>query len=519
MVIKALKLRMSFAFAALLLHLFPLISCVVDRTQFPQDFLFGTSTSSYQIEGAYLEGNKSLNNWDVFTHTPGKINDGSNADVADDHYHRYMEDVELMHSLGVNSYRFSISWSRILPRGRFGEINMVGIEFYNNLIDALLLKGIQPFVTLNHYDVPQELEDRYGAWLNCKIQEDYGYFAEVCFKYFGDRVKYWTTFNEPNPLVKFGYLTGTYPPGRCSKPFGNCTAGDSAIEPYIAGHNVILCHATATDIYRRKYQAKQGGFIGLVSWAYWYEPLRDTPADHSAAQRALAFANGWFLDPIMHGDYPPEMRQILGSRLPAFSLNDRRKLQNKLDFIGINHYSTLYVQDCMFFPCNTDQEGETYSVLTGVKDGQPIGPPTPMPTFYVVPSGLEKMVMYMKERYNNTPMYITENGYAQDGKNGASKKELLNDMVRVDYLRSYLTSLASAIRKGADVRGYFIWSLIDNFEWLNGYTLRFGLYHVDYNTLERTPKLSAQWYKQFLSSPKMLKQIGGGARRSWRVPS
>ncbi|XP_058094685.1 beta-glucosidase 18-like isoform X4 [Magnolia sinica] len=293
MVIKALKLRMSFAFAALLLHLFPLISCVVDRTQFHEDFLFGTATSSYQIEGAYLEGNKSLNNWDVFTHTPGKIKDGSNADVADDHYHRYMEDVELMHSLGVNSYRFSISWSRILPRGRFGEINKVGIEFYNNLIDALLLKGIQPFVTLNHYDVPQELEDRYGAWLNFKIQEDYGYFAEVCFKYFGDRVKYWASFNEPNPLVKFGYLTGTYPPGRCSKPFGNCTAGDSAIEPYIAGHNVILCHATATDIYRRKYQAKQGGFIGLVSWAHWYEPLRDTPADRSAAWRALAFANGW----------------------------------------------------------------------------------------------------------------------------------------------------------------------------------------------------------------------------------
>ncbi|XP_058094673.1 beta-glucosidase 18-like [Magnolia sinica] len=515
MEIKVLKLRMAFAFVAVFLHLCPLISCLPDRSQFPQDFLFGTSTSSYQIEGAYLEDNKSLSNWDVFTHTPGKIKDGSNADVADDHYHRYMEDIELMHSLGVNSYRFSISWSRILPRGRFGEINKAGIEFYNKLIDALILKGIQPFVTLNHYDIPQQLEDRYGAWLSSQIQEDFGYFAEVCFKSFGDRVKYWTTFNEPNVLVKSGYLTGKYPPSRCSKPQGNCTAGESAIEPYIAAHNVILSHATATDIYKRKYQAKQGGSIGIVMSACWYEPLRDIPADRSAAQRALAFDIAWFLDPIIYGDYPPEMHQILGLRLPTFSSTDRRKLQNKLDFIGINHYSTLYAQDCMFFPCNSGATtGDTYALITGEKDGRPIGTPTAMPTFYVVPWGMEKTVMYFKERYNNTPMYITENGYAQDGENGVSKKELLNDMERVEYLRSYVTSLTASMRKGADVRGYFVWSLIDNFEWLYGYTLRFGLYHVDYDTLERTPKLSARWFKQFLNGQKMLKHMGGGDWRS-----
>ncbi|XP_058094683.1 beta-glucosidase 18-like isoform X2 [Magnolia sinica] len=520
MVIKVLKLRMAFAFVAVLLHLFPLISCVVDRSQFPQDFLFGTATSSYQVEGGYLEGNKGLSNWDVFSHIPGKVTDGSNGDVADDHYHRYMEDIELMHSLGVNSYRFSISWARILPKGRFGEINGAGIEFYNNIIDALLLKGIQPFVSLNHYDLPQELEDRYGSWLSSQMQEDFGYLAEVCFKSFGDRVKYWTTFNEPNVMAKSGYLTGGCPPNRCSQPYGNCAAGNSTIEPYIVAHNVILAHATAFDIYRRKYQATQGGSIGIVISAGWYEPLRDIPEDRSAVQRALAFDLAWFLDPIIYGDYPSEMRQILGSRLPTFSPNDQRKLQHKLDFIGINHYSAIYVQDCMFSTCNSDAPREDTNILvTGEKDGQLIGMPTAMPNYYVVPWGLEKIVMYFKERYNNTPMYITENGYAQDGKNGTSKKELLNDMVRVDYLRSYLTSLAAAIRKGADVRGYFIWSLIDNFEWLNGYTLRFGLYHVDYNTLERTPKLSAQWYKQFLSSPKMLKQIGGGQWRSWRVPS
>ncbi|XP_058094669.1 beta-glucosidase 18-like isoform X6 [Magnolia sinica] len=515
MAIRVLKLKMAFAFVAVFLHLFPLINCLLHRSQFPQDFLFGTSTSSYQIEGAYLEGNKGLSNWDVFSHIPGKIADGSNGNVADDHYHRYMEDIELMHSLGVNSYRFSISWSRILPKGRFGEINRAGIEFYNNLIDALLLKGIQPFVTLNHFDIPQELEDRYGAWLSSQIQEDFGYFTEVCFKSFGDRVKYWTTFNEPNLMVKLSYLTGLYPPAHCSKPYGNCTTGDSAIEPYIAAHNIILSHATATDIYRRKYQAKQGGSIGIVVSAIWYEPLRDIPADRSAAQRALAFHTAWFLDPIIYGDYPPEMRQILGLRLPTFSPNDRRKLQNKLDFIGINHYSSLYAQDCMFFSCNSGTpEEDTNTLLTGEKDGRLIGMTTGMPTLYVVPWGMEKIVTYIKERYNNTPMYITENGYPQDSKNGVSKKELLNDVERVEYLRSYVTSLSGSMRKGADVRGYFTWSLIDNFEWAFGYTLRFGLYHVDFNTLERTPKLSARWYKQFLSSPKMLKQIGGGDSRS-----
>ncbi|KAL5990467.1 Beta-glucosidase 18 [Asimina triloba] len=322
-------------FAAVFILLLPLVSCVIHRSQFPDDFLFGTSTSSHQIEGGYLQDHKGLSNWDVFSHIPGssplrnlfigsfafssrgyvvinflktflfdmcagKIRDGSNADVADDHYHRFMvhvedEDVELMHSLGVNSYRFSISWSRVLPRGRFGEVNSAGIDFYNKLIDALLLKGIQPFVTINHFDIPQELEDRYGSWLNSQIQEDFAYFAEVCFKAFGDRVKYWTTFNEPNLLVKLSYIIGVYPPNRCSTNYGNCTGGggDSNINPYVAAHNIILSHASAVDIYRRKYQVDQGGSIGIVLSAYWYEPLTDTPIDRLAAERVLAFQLAW----------------------------------------------------------------------------------------------------------------------------------------------------------------------------------------------------------------------------------
>ncbi|KAK1283515.1 Beta-glucosidase 18 [Acorus calamus] len=419
-----------------------------------------------------------------------------------------MEDIQLMHSLGVNSYRFSISWSRVLPRGRFGDVNPVGIEFYNKLIDALLKKGIEPFVTLSHFDVPQELEDRYGAWLNPQIQQDFGYFAEVCFREFGDRVKYWTTFNEPNVVVMQGYITGDFPPARCSKPYGDCPAGDSAIEPYIATHNIIMCHATAVDIYRNKYQTKQGGSIGIVLTMIAFEPLRDIPEDRLAAERAFAFDIAWFLDPIIYGEYPPEMRQILGLRLPTFSPEDKKKLANKLDFIGINHYSTLYVKDCMFSPCESSVNGAyAYGSRTGERDGLPIGAPTAMPTFYVVPRGMEKIVMQIMQRYNNTPMFITENGFAQ--KSGP-KKDMLNDMDRVEYLNGYLNSLTVAMRRGADVRGYFAWSLIDNFEWLHGYTLRFGLHYVDYNTQERIPKRSAKWYKEFLTGDtKTIRKYGG----------
>ncbi|CAL9165535.1 unnamed protein product [Musa hybrid cultivar] len=493
-----------------LLVLFRLLSLAacLDRSHFPPSFLFGTSTSSYQIEGAYLEDNKSLSNWDVFTHIPGRIKDGSNGDIADDHYHRYMEDIELMHSLGVNSYRFSISWSRILPRGRFGGINPQGVAFYNKLIDALLLKaGIQPFVTLNHYDIPQELEDRYGAWLNAQIQKDFGYFAEVCFEEFGDRVKYWTTFNEPNVMVKFGYGNGKYPPNHCSQPFGNCSSGDSSTEPYVAAHNVILSHATAVEVYKTKYQAKQGGSIGIVMATTWFEPLRDVPADRAAARRAQSFYVPWFLDPIIYGDYPPAMRQILGSRLPRFSTSDKKKLQHKSDFIGVNHYTSSYAKDCMFSPCEGGgSEGDASVLTTGERNGLAIGKPTAMPNFYVVPRGMEKIVMYIKKRYKNIPMFITENGYPQGSDHNTSVTDLLNDKDRVEYLRSYLSSLHKAMRQGADVRGYFVWSLIDNFEWLYGYTLRFGLYHVIYETQERTPKLSATWYQEFLEDSQVLIQ-------------
>ncbi|KAA3478810.1 Beta-glucosidase 46 [Gossypium australe] len=458
---------------------------------FPSNFLFGTASSAYQYEGGYLADGKGLNNWDVYSHKPGNnIVDGSNGDIAVDYYHRCLEDIDLMHSLGVNSYRFSISWARILPKGRFGEINEAGIKFYNNLIDGLLLKGIEPFITLTHIDFPQELEDRYGSWLN------------ICFKSFGDRVKYWVTFNQPDSQVKFGYLTGIFPPSHCSKPFGNCTYGDSEKEPFIAAHNIILAHIAAVHVYRTKYQETQGGSIGIVLNGAWYEPISNSLVDKLAAERARSFTINWFLEPILYGRYPRQMQNILGSILPEFSTTEKQKLKQGLDFIGINHYTSYYVQDCMFSACEPGpgtSKMEGYCAQSSQKNGTPIGEPTELAGKNVYPEGIEKIVTYLKNRYHNIPIIITENGYGDMNKPNSTTEARLHDEKRVEYFARYLDALSTAIRKGADVRGYFIWSLLDNFEWNNGYTVRYGLHHVDYETLKRTPKSSATWYKNFIS--------------------
>ncbi|XVE87822.1 hypothetical protein DITRI_Ditri19aG0019000 [Diplodiscus trichospermus] len=407
-----------------------------------------------------------------------------------------------MEKLGVNSYRFSISWARILPKGRLGNVNSAGIDFYNRLIDALLLKGIEPLVTLTHIDLPQEIEDRYGSWLSPESQDDFAYFAEICFKSFGDRVKYWVTFNEPNYEVNFGYRIGTFPPSRCSWPFGNCTNGDSEKEPFIAAHNVILSHAAAVHIYRTKYQAKQGGSIGIVLNCAWFEPISNSIADKLAAERAQSFSINWFLDPIILGRYPLEMQSILGSILPEFSKTEKEKLKKGLDFIGINHYTSYYVQDCMFSECEPGtgtSRTEGFWQQTPQKNGIPIGEPTDVEWLYVYPGGMEKMVNYVKNRYNNIPIIITENGYGDVVKANSTIDDSLQDMKRAGYMAGYLDALSTAIRKGADVRGYFAWSLLDNFEWQYGYTRRFGLHHVDFKTLKRTPKFSANWYKNFIA--------------------
>ncbi|THG07734.1 hypothetical protein TEA_026674 [Camellia sinensis var. sinensis] len=475
----------------------------IKRSQFPENFFFGTATSSYQIEGAFLEDGKSLSNWDVFTHRHGAINNGENGDVAEDHYHRYLvEDIELVHSLGVNAYRFSISWSRVLPRGRFGEVNPNGVMFYNNIIDNLLVKGIQPFVTIAHHDFPQELEDRYGSWLSPFMQEEFVHYAETCFKSFGDRVKNWLTINEPNLFADMAYIKGKYPPAHCSEPFGNCSVGNSDIEPLTVMHNMLLAHAKAVKIYREHFQKKHGGMIGIVGDALMYRPLTDDVKDREAASRVLAFNVAWVFDPLVYGDYPPEMRQYLGNKLPIFSAEETEYIKDSIDFIGINHYSTLYVKDCIYSSCidGGDRPIRGYAFITRERNGVPIGEPTGMEIFFIVPEGMEEIVDYIKKRYPNMPIFVFENGYAPPHEEDVQVQDLLHDVKRIEFHKAYLSSLARAIRDGGDVRGYFIWTLMDDFEWIHGYNPGFGLHYVDRQTLERIPKLSAKWYKNFLTN-------------------
>ncbi|KAI8006204.1 Beta-glucosidase 18 [Camellia lanceoleosa] len=474
----------------------------IKRSEFPHGFFFGTATSSYQIEGAFFEDGKSLSNWDNFTHIQDGQRNGANGDIANDHYRRYLEDIEITHSLGVNAYRFSISWARVLPRGRFGEVNPTGVMFYNKIIDYLLFKGIEPFVTINHNDFPQELEDRYGSWLSPLMQEDFVHFAETCFKNFGDRVKYWITINEPNLFAELAYIEGIFPPSHCSEPYGNCSVSNSNMEQLIAMHNMLLSHAKATTLYRECFQPKQGGFIGIVACAFMYEPMTDDELDREAASRALAFDLAWVFDPLVYGDYPPEMRHYHGNKLPTFSPEEVNYIKGSIDFIGINHYSTYYAKDCIHSSCTLvvgDGEIIGFSYITGERNGVLIGEQTGMVGMYVVPRGMEEIIDYVKERYQNKPIFVLENGYAQQ-QEGIPVKDLLHDVKRIEFHKAYLASLATAIRNGADVRGYFIWTLMDDFEWLDGYNVGFGLYYVHRPTLKRMPKLSAKWFRNFLTN-------------------
>ncbi|XP_076889313.1 beta-glucosidase 18-like isoform X2 [Bidens hawaiensis] len=489
----------------------------IRRSDFPSGFLFGTATSAYQVEGAYLDDGKSFSNWDAFCHSGGCE---ENGDIADDHYHMFLvswlitvylsisltfiislsffevltfviqKDIELMHFLGIQTYRFSISWARILPRGRFGEVNPAGIMFYSKIIDNLILK-----------DLPQELEDRYGSWLNPEKQEEFIYFAEICFKSFGDQVKYWITINEPKLYAELAYELGIFPPSRCSEPFGNCLDGNSDVEPIIAMHNMLLAHGRASKLYHEYFQPKQGGSIGVTVHSCMYEPLTDSELDHQAAKRAFAFHSGWALDPSIFGGYPEELKKYLGHELPSFSPDEKSLMKNSIDFIGINHYSTSYVKDCTNSNCSAtgNHAIEGFVEMVGERDGMLIGELTGQHGSYVVPRGMEEIVNLIKTRYNNTPMFITENGYSSPDVHEQRVSELTNDVKRIEYHSKYLASLAKSIRDGADVRGYFAWSFLDSYEWTNGYNTRYGLYYVDRQTLTRTPKLSVTWYKNFLA--------------------
>ncbi|KAK3150857.1 hypothetical protein QOZ80_3AG0238660 [Eleusine coracana subsp. coracana] len=475
------------------------------RGSFPEGFVFGTASSAYQHEGAAKADGRGQTIWDKFAHTFGKIVDFSNADVAVDQYHRYEEDIQLMADMGMDAYRFSIAWSRILPNGT-GQVNQAGIDHYNNFIDTLLAKGIQPYVTLYHWDLPQALEDRYTGWLNRQIVNDYAVYAEICFKAFGDRVKHWITFNEPHTVAVQGYDSGLQAPGRCSVLLHlYCRTGNSGTEPYIVAHNMILAHATVSDIYRKKYKATQNGQLGIAFDVMWFEPMTNTTIDIEAAKRAQEFQLGWFADPFFFGDYPTTMRTRVGDRLPKFTADEATLVKGALDFVGINHYTTYYTRHNSTNIIGTllhNTLADTGTISLPFKNGRPIGDRANSIWLYIVPSGMRSLMNYVKQRYNSPPVYITENGMDDGNSPFTSIKDALKDSKRIKYHNDYLTNLAASIKQDeCDVRGYFAWSLLDNWEWTAGYTSRFGLYFVDYkDNLKRYPKNSVQWFKNLLSS-------------------
>ena len=427
-----------------------------------------------------MEGGKGLSIWDAFAHTQGRVQQQHHGDVACDHYHRYKEDVALMAEMGLKAYRFSIAWPRIQPDGQ-GNPNQEGIRFYSDLIDELLAHGITPWVTLYHWDLPLALQMEHDGWLNPGIADLFEGYARICFEAFGDRVKNWITLNEPWVVSILGYGKGIFAPGRKSKS-----------EPYQAAHQLLRAHAKAVYAYRSDFQSGQKGKIGITNNCDWREPLTDSEEDIQAAERALQFFLGWFADPIYHGDYPQIMKQRVKERLPEFSNEDRELIKGSTDFFGLNHYTTLYASHV--------DEGEKVETNVygngGIFEDQYVKL-TPDPAWRVttmqwpiVPWGCKKLLQWIKERYDNPSIYITENGCSLDD---SKQNGEVNDVGRVDFLKGYLQACHEAIDRGVDLKGYFAWSFMDNFEWASGYTKRFGLHFVDYQTLERTPKLSAKW--------------------------
>ncbi|KAH7840410.1 hypothetical protein Vadar_016471 [Vaccinium darrowii] len=499
------------------------------RTFFPEDFAFGAASSAYQYEGSAREGGRGPSIWDDFSQRwPGRIDDASNGNVAIDFYNQFKDDVKTMKKMGLEAFRFSISWPRILPSGELNQgINKEGIRFYNELIDELLANGITPFVTLFHWEVPQALEAAYGGFQSSKIVADFADFVDLCFWEFGDRVKHWITLNEPYIFCSKGYVEGTHAPGRgttatktvensawsflishrsskstLSEPIDN---GNPGTEPYIVAHNLLLSHAAAVEIYRKNYQECQKGKIGITNLVNWMVPYSDSQTDIDATQRALDFTLGWFLDPVVNGQYPQSMRKYVGPRLPEFSEIQSEKLKGSYDFLGVNYYTASYVADAS----NINVESLSYATDPKVKysnvdqNGIPIGPQPGVDWIYVYPQGLYETMVYIKKKYKNPSIYITENGMATLNNPIDRFTEARVDEMRKNYHIDHLQYLSEAIEDGVKVKGYFVWSLFDDYEWNFGYTNRFGLIYIEYRDGALTSwscNLQCQWHDGFFAT-------------------
>jgi beta-glucosidase len=440
---------------------------------FPNDFLWGAATSAYQIEGGARADGAGASIWDRFAHTPGNTARGETGDTACDHYHRSAEDVALMASLGLQSYRFSISWSRVLPDGA-GTVNRRGLDFYSRLVDALLEHGILPNATLYHWDLPAALDDR-GGWTNRDSAEWFADYATLMYRTLGDRVPMWATLNEPWVVVDAGYVHGTMAPGHRDL---HQAAG--------AAHNLLRAHAAAVRAYRAE---SQSGRVGIVINLEPKEPATDSVDDHAATQRADAYMNRFYLDPLILGSYPAELREIFGEAWPDHSPDDMAAIREPFDFLGVNFYKRGVTRHAASaWPVRAVLQPQPQHMMT-----------TLGPDWEVHAPSLTRTLLQVRQRYGAVPLYITENGAAfYDAPHVIDG--VVPDPLRVHYIREHLRAAHAAIAQGVDVRGYYVWSLFDNFEWSAGYAPRFGIVHVNYDTLERTPKDSARFYADVIRS-------------------
>ena len=444
--------------------------------RFPDGFAWGTATASYQIEGAVHEGGRKPSIWDSFAHTPGAIADGTTGDVADDHYHRYAEDVAIMADLGVTHYRFSFAWPRLQPDGR-GRLNPDGADFYSRLIDTLLGHGIQPWVTLYHWDLPQVLEDA-GGWPLRDTAERFAEYAALVHDRFDDRFTAWTTLNEPWCSAFLGYASGHHAPGR--------TEPAAALA---AAHHLMLGHGLAVQAMRTQ---DAGSTLGITLNLYPVDPASDTPADADGARRVDAVNNRIFLDPLLRGRYPDDLRQDVAtvSDLAFIRDGDEKTINAPLDVLGVNYYTRHVVRASGA----TEPTSSRASAWVGSADVEsvPRGLPTTEMGWEIDPQGLYDVLSRVHRDYGPIPLYITENGAAFADRPGPDGT--VADPQRIEYLDSHFRTAHRAIADGIDLRGYFVWTLMDNFEWAWGFTKRFGLVYVDYETQRRIRKDSAHWF-------------------------
>ncbi|RDX75668.1 Furostanol glycoside 26-O-beta-glucosidase, partial [Mucuna pruriens] len=470
---------------------------IVERGSFPHDFLFGAGTSALQVEGAAHEGGRGLGVWDDrVNRNKGAFINGDKFPTMIQHYKRYKEDVQHLKNLGVNSYRMSISWSRVLPDGTIkGGVNQEGINFYNQLIDELLANGITPFVTIVHFDYPLAIHKNLGGFLNSSIVNYYKDYCELLFKTYGDRVKHWTTINEPQIVGLFTYMHGY--DNDDPEP---CQTTKLCKQAYTVVHNYILCHATAVKLYREKFQATQGGQIGHVLGSQSFEPYSSKSEDVAAAKRLMDFFMGWILGPVVYGDYPKIMR-----KLPNFIEEEKKIVAGSMDFIGINYYTSHFAKhetnktnmklsdnfDALAIIEDFNVEGKTlgYLVRQLLKDCTDKHGGS-----FVYPKGLYNILQHIKNKYQNPNIYITENGIAS-----VNITNPLKDTHRIKYLATHLNYTKAAIEDGVKVRGYFVWAAFDTFEFRAGFSQNWGLIHVDFKDhLKRQVTAAGKWYKRFL---------------------